>query len=93
MARSTARLNCARARPHLIPPGHSPSVCWRSPSRAAPRCSPFMARADLTRAIRLLGEVAVAPNDQRWDGIDMISLIEANALGAETARPWRQARA
>ncbi|WP_332801894.1 VIT domain-containing protein [Sphingomonas sp. RT2P30] len=39
-----------------------------------------LARADLTRAIRLLGEVAVAPNDTRWDGIDMISLVEANAL-------------
>ncbi|MDH7975620.1 VIT domain-containing protein [Sphingomonas sp. AR_OL41] len=39
-----------------------------------------LARADLTRAIRLLGEVAVAPNDARWDGIDMISLVEANAL-------------
>ncbi|MFA5965975.1 MAG: VIT domain-containing protein [Sphingomonas sp.] len=41
---------------------------------------PAHARADLTRAIRLLGEVAVAANDTRWDGIDMISLIEANAL-------------
>jgi hypothetical protein len=41
---------------------------------------PAHARADLTRAIRLLGEVAVAPNDDRWDGIDMISLVEANAL-------------
>lgn len=41
---------------------------------------PAHARADLTRAIRLLGEVAVAPNDTRWDGIDMISLVEANAL-------------
>jgi hypothetical protein len=39
-----------------------------------------LARADLTRAIRLLGEIAVTPNDDRWDGIDMISLVEANAL-------------
>ena len=38
------------------------------------------ARADLERAIALLTDIAVKPLDTRWDGIDLISLVEANAL-------------
>lgn len=38
------------------------------------------AKADLTRAITLLREVALKPLDQRWDGIDLVSLVELNAL-------------
>jgi hypothetical protein len=39
-----------------------------------------MARADLERAIGLLNDIAVNPLDSRWEGIDLISLVEANAL-------------
>jgi hypothetical protein len=38
------------------------------------------ARADLERAIALLVDIAIKPLDGRWNGIDMISLVEANAL-------------
>jgi len=38
------------------------------------------ARADLERAVALLAEVALTPWDARWDGIELISLMEANAL-------------
>lgn len=38
------------------------------------------ARADLERAIGLLVEIALKPVDVRWAGIDLISLVEANAL-------------
>lgn len=41
---------------------------------------PETAKADLTRAIALLGEVALTPWDDDWEGIDLIALIEANAL-------------
>ncbi len=41
---------------------------------------PATALADLTRAVALLREVAVMPLDQRWDGIDLVALMEANAL-------------
>ncbi len=47
-------------------------------TRAATR--PATALADLTRAVALLREVAVMPLDQRWDGIDLVALMEANAL-------------
>ncbi len=47
-------------------------------ARAALR--PANARDDLTRAVALLREVAVGPLDQRWAGIDLIALMEANAL-------------
>ncbi len=38
------------------------------------------ARADLARAISLLTEVVMTPWDDAYDGIEMISLIEANRL-------------
>ena len=38
------------------------------------------AKADLARAIRLLVDVAMNPLDGRWDGVDLISLVEANAF-------------
>lgn len=41
---------------------------------------PANARADLERAIALLGEVALTPWSDAWDGIEMIALMEANAL-------------
>ncbi|MEG3148749.1 VIT domain-containing protein [Sphingomonas sp. ZT3P38] len=41
---------------------------------------PAGARADLERAIDLLSEVALTPWEDDWDGIDMIALMEANAL-------------
>lgn len=41
---------------------------------------PSGARADLERAVALLGEVALTPNEGRWEGIELIALIEANAL-------------
>ncbi|NML08299.1 VIT domain-containing protein [Sphingomonas sp. G-3-2-10] len=46
--------------------------------RAALR--PATAKADLERAIALLSEVALTPWDDTWDGIELISLMEANAL-------------
>lgn len=44
------------------------------------RLQPARARADLTRAVALLGEVALTPFDTKWDGIDVIALTEANAM-------------
>lgn len=41
---------------------------------------PAGARADLERAVALLSEVALTPWERDWDGIDMIALMEANAL-------------
>jgi hypothetical protein len=41
---------------------------------------PAHARADLERAIQLLYNVAVTPQDSAWDGIELIALDEANAL-------------
>lgn len=41
---------------------------------------PTRAKEDLSRAVRLLGDTAVAPWSGNWDGIDMIALMEANAL-------------
>lgn len=46
-------------------------------ARTAP---PAQARAGLQRAIALLTEVVMKPWDNAYDGIEMISLIEANAL-------------
>lgn len=46
-------------------------------ARTAP---PAQARADLQRAIALLTEVVMKPWDNAYDGIEMISLVEANAL-------------
>ncbi|HXH15917.1 MAG TPA: VIT domain-containing protein [Sphingomonas sp.] len=47
-------------------------------ARAAAR--PETAAVDLARAIALLREVAVTPWDERWEGIGLIALMEANAL-------------
>jgi tetratricopeptide (TPR) repeat protein len=38
------------------------------------------ARDDLTRAIGILTDIALNPIDQRWEGVDVISLLEANRL-------------
>jgi hypothetical protein len=38
------------------------------------------ARADLQRAMKLLNEVVVTPWDDAYDGIELIALMEANAL-------------
>jgi len=38
------------------------------------------AKADLDRAVRLLADIALNPLDDRWDGVDLISLVEANAF-------------
>src|SRR6185295_2354242 len=38
------------------------------------------AKADLDRAVRLLADIALNPLDERWDGVDLISLVEANAF-------------
>ncbi|MDF7777581.1 hypothetical protein P1X14_20160, partial [Sphingomonas sp. AOB5] len=46
--------------------------------RAALR--PATARADLERAIALLADVALTPWNGAWDGIELIALMEANAL-------------
>lgn len=44
------------------------------------RRQPDSAQADLERAIDLLTDVALEPLDNRWEGIDVIALREANAL-------------
>lgn len=41
---------------------------------------PKNARADLTRAIKLLYDIAMTPTDGEWNGIELICLDEANAL-------------
>lgn len=41
---------------------------------------PAHARADLARAVALLNAVALTPQDGAWEGIDMIALVELNAL-------------
>lgn len=41
---------------------------------------PAGARADLTRAIGLLRDVALTPWSGDWDGIELVSLVEANAM-------------
>jgi len=46
--------------------------------RAALR--PVTARADLQRAISLLRDVALTPWQSSWDGIEVISLVEANMM-------------
>lgn len=38
------------------------------------------AQDDLKRSIGLLTEIALSPIDGRWQGVDMIALVEANAL-------------
>lgn len=44
------------------------------------RAQPATARADLTRAITLLYDVAITPQSGLWEGIALISLNEANAM-------------
>jgi hypothetical protein len=41
---------------------------------------PADARADLERAVKLLGEVVLTPWPDNWEGIETIALMEANAL-------------
>ena len=38
------------------------------------------AKADLDRAVRLLVDIAINPVDDRWEGADLIALVEVNAL-------------
>ena len=38
------------------------------------------AKADFERAVSLLADIALNPIDERWDGVDLISLVEANAF-------------
>jgi hypothetical protein len=49
-------------------------------ARRAQGAPPAQARADLARAISLLTEVVMTPWDGAYQGIEMISLIEANRL-------------
>jgi hypothetical protein len=49
-------------------------------ARRAQGAPPAQARADLARAIALLTEVVMTPWDGAYDGIEMISLVEANRL-------------
>jgi len=44
------------------------------------KAQPATARADLTRAITLLYDVAITPQSELWEGIALISLNEANAM-------------
>ena len=53
-------------------------------ARAAMR--PATAATDLARAVALLRDVAVGRWDRRWDGIELISLMEANALVPQLKR-------
>ena len=41
---------------------------------------PASARGDLERSLALLSDVALTPWNSAWDGIDLIALMEANAL-------------
>ncbi|HVQ08415.1 MAG TPA: VIT domain-containing protein [Allosphingosinicella sp.] len=49
-------------------------------ARRAQGAPPAQARADLARAIALLTEVVMTPWDGAYEGIEMISLVEANRL-------------
>ena len=49
-------------------------------ARRAQSAPAAQARADLARAISLLTEVVMTPWDNAYDGIEMISLVEANRL-------------
>jgi len=49
-------------------------------ARRARTAPPAQARADLDRAIALLTEVVMTPWENAYDGIEMIALVEANAL-------------
>lgn len=49
-------------------------------ARRARTAPPAQARADLQRALSLLAEVVMRPWNNAYDGIEMISLVEANAL-------------
>jgi hypothetical protein len=49
-------------------------------ARRARTAPPAQARADLQRAVTLLIEVVMTPWNNAYDGIEMISLVEANAL-------------
>jgi hypothetical protein len=66
------------------------ALAARSALRPAPargdRAGDVSARDDLVRAVTLLREVAVGTWDRRWDGIDLIALMEANALVPQLTR-------
>jgi hypothetical protein len=49
-------------------------------ARRADGATAAMARADLKRAAALLDEVVMTPWDERYDGIELIALMEANLL-------------
>ncbi len=66
-----ARLDTARPQPKRL-------LALALARRSA--LKPAGARADLSRAVALLEEVALTPFNNAWDGIDMIALMEANAL-------------
>lgn len=58
----------------------------RPPPARGDRAGDVSARDDLVRAVTLLREVAVGTWDRRWDGIDLIALMEANALVPQLTR-------
>lgn len=47
---------------------------------ARAKANPATAKADYGEAIRLLTSIALGPIDDRWEGLDVIALREANAL-------------
>jgi hypothetical protein len=49
-------------------------------AKRAESASPDAARRDLTRAMRLLNEIITQPWEERYDGIELVSLMEANRL-------------
>jgi len=49
-------------------------------SKRAEQAKPAVARADLQRAVQLLNEVIMTPWEGDYDGIEVISLMEANVM-------------
>jgi hypothetical protein len=49
-------------------------------ARRADGATATMARADLKRAVALLNEVVMTPWDERYEGVELIALMEANLL-------------
>jgi hypothetical protein len=49
-------------------------------ARRAEGATAAMARADLKRAMALLNEVVMTPWDERYEGVELIALMEANLL-------------
>lgn len=75
------RLNLLEA--HRPQPARSLALALEK--RAAMRTD-AAARADLSRAVDLLSAIVLAPQDQAFDGIELISLVEANAIVAKLQR-------